>query len=65
MRAARLLPVAAAFVAALLAAPGEGAPPPLLGQPAPPFRLRGVGGSTLSLADLRGKVVVLHVGASW
>jgi hypothetical protein len=65
MRDARRFPVAAAFAAALLAAPGEGSPPPLLDQPAPAFRLRGVDGATLSLGDLRGKLVVLHFGASW
>jgi len=58
-------PVAAALAAALLAAPTEGAPPSLFDQPAPPFKLRGVDGATLSLGDLRGKLVVLHFGASW
>jgi truncated hemoglobin YjbI len=58
-------PVAAVFAALALAAPAEGAPPPLLGQPAPPFRLRGVDGAPLSLGDLRGRFVVLHFGASW
>jgi cytochrome oxidase Cu insertion factor (SCO1/SenC/PrrC family) len=58
-------PFAAAFAAALLAAPAGGAPPPLLDQPAPPFELRGVDGATLSLASLRGKLIVLHFGASW
>jgi cytochrome oxidase Cu insertion factor (SCO1/SenC/PrrC family) len=57
--------VAAALATALSPAPGQGAPPPLLEKPAPPFRLRGVDGATLSLGDLRGKVVVLHFGASW
>jgi cytochrome c biogenesis protein CcmG/thiol:disulfide interchange protein DsbE len=65
MRGAMRFPVAAALAAALLAAPGEGAPPPLLEKPAPPFKLRGVDGATLSLGDLRGKLVVLHFGASW
>jgi cytochrome oxidase Cu insertion factor (SCO1/SenC/PrrC family) len=64
MSAVARLPVAA-LAAALLAAPGEGAPPPLLEKPAPHFALRGVDGKTLSLADLRGKFVVLHFGASW
>jgi hypothetical protein len=65
MRGIASFPVAAGFAAALLAAPGEGAPPPLLDQPAPPFRLRGVDGTPLSLGDLRGRFVVLHFGASW
>ena len=66
MRAARRFTVAAAFASALLAAPGEGAPPPpFLDQPAPAIRLRGLDGATLSLGELRGKLVVLHFGASW
>ena len=65
MRGLARFPVAGAFAAALLGAPAQGVPPPLLEQPAPPFELRGVDGSTLSLADLRGKFVVLHFGASW
>jgi cytochrome c biogenesis protein CcmG/thiol:disulfide interchange protein DsbE len=64
------LPAAAVLAAVLLAAmllpaPGEAAPPPLLDQPAPAFRLRGIDGSTLSLENLRGKFIVLHFGASW
>jgi cytochrome oxidase Cu insertion factor (SCO1/SenC/PrrC family) len=65
MRDTARFAAAAAVAAALLGAPADGAPPPLLEQPAPPFELRGVDGSTLSLADLRGKLVVLHFGASW
>lgn len=61
---ARLL-VATALAAMVLAPAAEGAPPSLLDQPAPAFRLRGVDGTTLSLGDLRGKVIVLHFGASW
>jgi cytochrome c biogenesis protein CcmG, thiol:disulfide interchange protein DsbE len=64
MRGIARLPVAAAFAAALLAAPGEGGPP-LLDRPAPTFRLRGVDGTALSLGDLRGRFIVLHFGASW
>ena len=56
---------AAVLAAALLTAPGEAAPPPLLGQPGPAFHLRSVEGFNLSLADLRGKIIVLHFGASW
>jgi len=67
MRAAARFPVAAtlAAAAAFLATAGEGAPPPLLDKPAPAFRLRGVDGATVPLGDLRGKVIVLHFGASW
>ena len=56
-------------VAALLAVPAPaGAPPakhPMLGEAAPAFRLRDLAGRSLSLGDLRGKLVVLHFGASW
>ena len=39
---------------------------PLLGQPAPPFSLRPVGGGTpLSLASLRGRAVVINFWATW
>jgi cytochrome c biogenesis protein CcmG/thiol:disulfide interchange protein DsbE len=38
---------------------------PMLGKPAPEFRLKDLDGRALSLADLRGKLVVLHCGASW
>jgi cytochrome c biogenesis protein CcmG, thiol:disulfide interchange protein DsbE len=65
MRGLARFPVAAVLAVVLLAAPAEGAPPPLIDQPAPPFLLRGVDGTTLSLADLRGKLIVLHFGASW
>ncbi len=39
---------------------------PWFGKPAPPFDLARLDGTgKLSLASLRGKVVVLHFGASW
>ena len=38
---------------------------PMLGEPAPAFDLPTTDGSTLSLADLSGKIVVLHFGAGW
>ncbi len=38
---------------------------PRAGQPAPEFRLTLLDGSTLSLADLQGEVVVLNIWASW
>jgi cytochrome oxidase Cu insertion factor (SCO1/SenC/PrrC family) len=38
---------------------------PMIGMDAPGFELEGITGDTLSLADLRGKFVVIHFGASW
>lgn len=38
---------------------------PLIGQPAPGFDLPALDGEAVSLADLRGKIVVLHFGAGW
>ena len=40
-------------------------PSPLIGQPAPAFTLALFDGERLSLQDLRGKVVVLNIWASW
>lgn len=40
-------------------------PQPMIGEPAPPFLLQGIDGKIYSLADLRGKVVVIHFGTSW
>jgi hypothetical protein len=41
-------------------------PQPMLGEPAPAFRLPDVrSGESLSLEDLGGRFVVLHFGASW
>ena len=39
--------------------------PQLLGQPAPDFTLPGLDGQMVSLADYRGKVVLLNIWASW
>ena len=36
-----------------------------LGRQAPAFDLEALDGSSVSLASLRGKVVVLHFGAHW
>jgi len=37
----------------------------LEGQPAPDFKLNGVDGTTIALADLRGSIVVLDFWATW
>ena len=55
----------AAGLAAVFALPGRSAPPPALGQPAPPLVARTFAGGTIDLAALRGKVVVLNFWASW
>jgi hypothetical protein len=38
---------------------------PMIGESAPEFRLESLVGETVGLADLRGKIVVLHFGAGW
>ncbi len=38
---------------------------PLIGKPAPTFTLKGVKGSTVSLASYKGKVVMLDFWATW
>lgn len=35
------------------------------GKPAPDFRIQTLGGKTLTLASLKGKVVILNVWATW
>jgi hypothetical protein len=59
--------IVVAMAAGRLLAQGgsEAAPQPMIGAAAPAFELRTVAGDTLSLADLKGKFVVLHFGASW
>ena len=37
----------------------------LVGKPAPAFKLDGLNGGTVALADLKGKVVVLDMWATW
>lgn len=68
---ARLLPVLAVIVPLLgLLAYGftrdpRDIPSSLIGKPAPPFTLTLFDGGTVSLAALRGKVVLLNFWASW
>jgi peroxiredoxin len=52
------LAIAAASAVAAAAVPGQA--PPAIGEPAPAFNLKSVGGQTHSLADDRGKIVVLE-----
>ncbi|MFQ5829209.1 MAG: TlpA family protein disulfide reductase [Candidatus Methylomirabilia bacterium] len=40
-------------------------PSPLVGRPAPPFTLELFDGGSVSLAELRGQVVVVNFWASW
>ena len=49
---------------ALQAAPAQ-AQSPKIGEPAPPFELTLFDGSKVSLADLRGQVVVIDFWATW
>jgi peroxiredoxin len=41
------------------------APAPVVGAPAPNFTLRGLDGADVTLADLRGQVVLLNFWATW
>ncbi len=53
-------------VAQAAQAPAPGAPgQPMLGEPAPLFRLNDLKGKIVSLEALRGRIIVLHFGASW
>jgi len=40
-------------------------PSPLIGRPAPPFTLAAFDGGRVSLAEMRGRIVVLNFWASW
>ena len=55
----------AATLAVAFAGLGPGEAGPVVGQPAPAFRLDLYGGGTLTSDALRGQVVVLHFWGSW
>lgn len=44
---------------------GMAASPPLVGGPAPAFKLEAVGGQVINLSDLKGQFVVLNFWATW
>jgi peroxiredoxin len=57
---------AAALLLALAACGGEGrVAPPEVGNPAPAYAATGMAGDSVSLAALRGRVVLLNVWATW
>ena len=57
------------FLLFLVAVPATGfaeeLPQPKIGEAAPAFNLENLQGEKLSLADMRGKFVVIHFGTSW
>ncbi len=57
----------AAIAAAMLSVSAASAPPvsPMIGKPAPPMEVTLIDGSKVTLADLRGQVVVLNFWATW
>jgi peroxiredoxin len=61
------LPAAAAAAGGAQTAPASQTPltGPAVGQPAPAFTLKTVDGRTVTLADFRGKTLVLNVWATW
>lgn len=60
-----LLAVALLVGAYLLAFPPTRAPVPLEGPAAPPFSLERLQGGTVTLSELRGKIVVIDFWATW
>ncbi len=57
----------AAIAAAMLSVSAASPPPvsPMIGKPAPPMEVTLIDGSKVTLADLRGQVVVLNFWATW
>ena len=69
MNSHRLVRCGAAAAVGLLAACGRGdrsrARPPELGQPAPAYQTVSLAGDSVSIAQKRGRVVLLNVWATW
>jgi cytochrome c biogenesis protein CcmG, thiol:disulfide interchange protein DsbE len=65
MRIPSWLAIGAALVLAGCSWPGAGPAPTSDGSAAPGFTVKGLDGSAHSLADYRGKVVVLNFWATW
>lgn len=61
----RIASVCLAIVLFTLGAAGATPPQPKIGEAAPDFSLRTIAGDELSLAGLRGGVLVLHFAATW
>ncbi len=59
------LVAALAFISTALTLGAAEKKQPMVGEPAPAFRLQTLEGKTLALADQRGKFVVLHFGTGW
>jgi cytochrome c biogenesis protein CcmG, thiol:disulfide interchange protein DsbE len=57
--------VVVALLASALSRPPAVAASPLVGRPAPDFRLAGLNGPPVRLSALRGQVVVVNFWASW
>lgn len=49
----------------IVAKASAGVTQPMIGEAAPLFTLQGIDGVTYSLAEQRGKLVVIHFGTSW
>ena len=64
----RLFPAVLLALGVLSAAgptPALAAEQPFIGSAAPPFELPTLEGGSVALADLEGRIVVLHFGAGW
>jgi thiol-disulfide isomerase/thioredoxin len=60
-----LIPALFGLLLALCAAPLRAAPELAVGQPAPDFALKSLGGPNVRLSELRGDVVMVNFWATW